>query len=142
MLPGVPVALPPPEAAIVRAVNVQRAAHGLPALRAARKLSRVAETHSVDQLRHDILGHHSSDGTPFARRIARAGAFRTVGEVIAFAPSGARTRGRTVVRMWMRSPAHRAQLLNPAFRLVGVGRVRGALGRTSGAMVTADLAAR
>ena len=136
-----PVALPPPELAIVRAVNAQRAAHGLPRLRVGRRLSRVAERHSVDQLRRNVLGHTSSDGTSFATRIARAGSFRVKGEIIAFAPRR-RSRAQAVIRLWMASPSHRAQLLDPGFRVIGVGRVRGALGRSRGAVVTADLARR
>ncbi len=137
-----PVPLPPPEIAIVRAVNAQRVAHGVPALKAVRGLSRVAERHSRDQLRRDRLGHDSSDGTPFAGRIAQAGRYRTAGEVIAFTSRGSSSRARSVVRLWMRSPGHRAQLLDPRFRVVGVGRVRGRLGSRGGAVVTADLAAR
>ncbi len=135
-----PVALPPPERAIVRAVNEQRAAYGLPNLRISRTLSRSAQRHSVDQLRHDVLNHTSSDGTSFGRRLARTGHYRIAGEVIAFAPRGAQSRARAVVRLWMQSPGHRAQVLNPAFRLVGVGRVRGLLGRSRGTVVTVDFA--
>lgn len=131
-----------PERAIVHAVNVERAAHGLPGVRAIRGLSRLAERHSRDQLRHGLVGHDSSDGTPFARRIARVGSFAAAGEVVAFAPRGSASRARDVVRMWMRSSPHRAQLLNPAYRVVGVGQARGGLGSRSGAMVTADFARR
>ena len=141
-VPHMAVALPPPELAIVRAVNAERTAHGLRALRPVRGLSRAAERHSRDQLSHDRLDHASSDGTTFARRIARTGRYRTAGEVIAFTPRGAGSRARAVVRLWMGSPAHRAELMNPAFRIMGVGRVRGGIGGLRGAVVTADLAAR
>lgn len=137
-----PVALPPPERAIVRVINQERAAHGLRALRTSRTLSRSAERHSEDQLRHDVLDHSSSDGTSFAKRVARVGRFRVAGETIAFAPRGPRSRARAVVSMWMRSPGHRAELLAPGFRLLGVGRVRGVLGRSRGVVVTADFARR
>lgn len=137
-----PVPLAPPERAIVQAVNAERTARGLPALRVTRKLSRSAERHSRDQLKHDRLAHESPDGTPFARRIARVAKYRAVGEVLAFAPRGSASRGRAVVRLWMRSPPHRAQVLNPRYRVVGVGRVRGGLHGQRGAVVTADLAVR
>lgn len=135
-----PVALDVPERAIVRAVNLERAAVGLPDLRATRRLSRGAERHSRDLLRHGFIGHASSDGTPFARRVARIGSFRIAGEVVAFVPRGSASRARSVVRMWMRSPSHRRQLLNGRFRIIGIGRARGALSARRGAMVTADLA--
>ena len=137
-----PIDLPPPERAIVRAVNSVRASHGLPRLRVARRLSRTAERHSVDQLRRDWMGHASSDGTSASRRIARSGSFRVSGEVIAFAPRGSASRARSVVRMWLRSPSHRDRLLDARYRVLGVGRVRGALGPLRGVLVTADLAAR
>ncbi len=130
-----------PERAIVRAVNAERAAIGLPGLRATRRLSRGAERHSRDLLRNDRLAHVSSDGTPFARRIARVGSFRLAGEVIAFVPQGPASRARSVVGMWMRSPSHRRQLLNGRFRIIGIGRTRGALSARRGAMITVDLAA-
>ena len=137
-----PIHLPPPERAIVRVVNHERKVHGLRTLRPVKSLTRAAERHSWDQLRYDFYGHASSDGTPFYRRIRRVIAFRTAGEVVAFAPRGSRSRARSVVRMWMRSPTHRRQLLDPNFRLLGVGRVRGRLGSRRGAMVTADFAQR
>ena len=136
------VPLDMPERAIVRAVNAERAALGLPGLRANRRLSRGAARHSHDLLRNDRLGHASSDGTPFARRIARVGSFRLAGEVIAFAPRGSGFRARTVVRMWMRSPSHRRQLLDGRFRVMGIGRMYGALSSQRGTMVTVDLAVR
>lgn len=136
-----PAPLPPPERALVQEFNAQRVAHGLPKLRVSRRLSRVAERHSRDLLRHDRLDHTSTDGTPFSRRIGRIGRFRIKGEVLAFAPRG-KTRARSVVRMFMRSPMHRAQILDPRFRVIGVGRVRGNLVTTRGAMVTADLGGR
>ncbi len=137
-----PVDLPPPERAIVRAVNVERLARGLAPLRAARGLTRAAESHSRDVLRIGRLDHRSADGGSFARRVARAGHRGAVGEVLAFAPRGSRSDPVAVVRLWMASAPHRAALLDPRYRVLGVGSVRGSLHRTRGLVVTADLAAR
>ncbi len=134
--------LAPPERAVVRAVNAERVARGLPALRAARTLSRSAEGRTRDQLRYGRLSHTSSDGTPFARRIARAGTFRVAGELLAFAPRGVSSRAREIVRMWLASPVHRAALLDGGYRIIGVGRARGAMRGQRVSLVTADLAAR
>jgi uncharacterized protein YkwD len=136
------VPLAPPERAIVQAVNVERTARGLSPVRTFRGLSRAAESHSWDQLRYDRFGHDSADGTPFGRRIARVGRFRMSAEVVAFAPRGSGSGARSIVRLWMRSSGHRAQVLNPNFRILGVGRVRGRLQGQLGTMVTADLAVR
>lgn len=137
-----PVPLAVPEAAIVRAVNVQRHAHGLPGLRATLGLSRVAERHSRDQMRRNRMGHDSSDGSSLAGRVARTGRVGPAGEVLAFTPRGARSRARVVVRMWMRSPLHRRQLLTRRYRVIGVGRVPGMMGARRGAIVTAVFATR
>ena len=49
---------------------------------------------------------------------------------------------RKVVRMWMASPGHRAVLLSPSGRRIGVGKRAGRLGTAKRAVFTADLASR
>ena len=44
--------------------------------------------------------------------------------------------------MWMNSPPHRAVLLAPAGRRIGVGKRRGKLGSARRAVFTADLTSR
>jgi uncharacterized protein YkwD len=59
------------------------------------------------------------------------------GEDLAWGPADA----AWVVTQWLASPEHRANLLRPGFRRVGVGTVRGTFGGYSGALVvTADFA--
>jgi uncharacterized protein YkwD len=128
------------ENAIVRLVNVERRRYGLRRLRVSSALTRSAEQHSWDCLRHDWISHVSSDGTGPDRRIARVTAARASGETMAWSQRGAGSGARSIVRMWMRSSAHRAVVLSPKFRRVGVGRIRGKLGATAGVMVTADFA--
>ena len=128
------------ERKVVRIVNRIRRRHGLRRLRASRSLARAATAHSGDMLRRDFLGHHSSDGTPMSMRVRRYTRARWIGENIA-AVSGRRT-ARRAVRMWMRSPSHRAVLLSPAGRRIGIGKRRGKLGSARRAVFTADLASR
>jgi uncharacterized protein YkwD len=128
------------ERKVVRIVNRMRARHGLRRLRASRSLSRAATAHSRDMLRRDYLGHASSDGTPMGRRVRRYTGARWVGECVA-ALSG-RGTSRLVVRLWMESPPHRAILLSPSARRLGVGRSRGRLGSARRTVFTADLASR
>jgi uncharacterized protein YkwD len=129
------------ERKVVRLVNRIRARHGLRRLRASRALARAASDHTGDILRSDILSHCSSDGTPMATRVRRYTGADWVGENIA---TIARTRSaaRKVVRMWMASPGHRAVLLSPSGRRIGVGRRAGRLGGAKRAVFTADLASR
>lgn len=122
------------EIGVLRSVNRVRARHGLPRLRASRRISFIATVHAVDMARHRFLSHSSSNGTPFNTRIRLVENARTVGETLA-AMRG-RTTGRRIVRAWMRSPSHRAQVLNPRYRRVGVGRATSA----GLVFVTADFA--
>ena len=126
------------ERAVVRTINVERLERGLPRLRESRRLARAARRHSADQLRRGLLSHSSADGAPLGARLARVTRAWKVGETVAWlpaAPSAAR-----FVRAWLDSPGHREQLLDPAYRRIGVGRRRGTLSAAAGIMVTADFA--
>jgi uncharacterized protein YkwD len=126
------------ERAIVRQVNRERHRFGLRAVRLTRSLNRAAVRHSRMILRANVLTHDGTHGTPFAARIRRSVRFRGVGETLAWMPRGSGTGARTVVALWMASPPHRATLLDPSFRRIGVGRLRGRLGAVGGVAVTAD----
>ncbi len=127
------------EAAIVREINLTRAREGLRALRPSARLARVADHHSADQLQRGGISHTSLAGLSPALRVRRLTRARAVGETIAFLP-GSAARAAHVVRLWLASPPHRAALLTPRYRRVGVGRRGGALGRTTGTVVTANFA--
>jgi uncharacterized protein YkwD len=122
------------EHAVARAINRIRDRHGLHRLHMSRRLSGVAAWHSFDLLAHGLLSHASSDGTSFDRRIRHAVPARSVGEtLIEFRGN---CSGGRIVRYWMHSPPHRAEILSPGFRRLGVGR--GTFRGTS--VVTADFA--
>ena len=121
--------------AVVRQVNAERRRAGVRLLRRSAPLARVAAAHGGELAWLGRLDHASADGTPMHVRIRRALPARRVGETLAWLPPGA-AGASAAVAAWMRSPSHRAQLLSPAFRRVGVAR------RVSpaGVVVTADLA--
>jgi uncharacterized protein YkwD len=121
------------ETALVRAMNSARTSHGLRALRVDYRLERVARAHSVDMLRRQYFAHGS-----FFARLTGSGAFGpTFGENLAWGPASA----GWVVSAWLASPEHRANLLRPGFRRVGVGAVIGTFEGQGGTMVvTADFA--
>ena len=129
------------ERKVVRLVNKIRARHGLRRLRASRALARAANDHTGDILRTDVLSHCSSDGTPMATRVRRYTGADWVGENIATVTRKG-SAARKVVRMWMASPGHRAVLLSPSGRRIGVGKRAGRLGTAKRAVFTADLASR
>jgi uncharacterized protein YkwD len=69
--------------------------------------------------------------------------FWSVGENIAW---GGDSRGtpKSIVKSWMHSPPHRANILNPQFRALGVGFARGRPGgkREGAGMYTTDFGMR
>jgi uncharacterized protein YkwD len=129
------------ERKVIRLVNVVRVRHHLPQLFASRRLGHAARLHSADMVRRGFLTHLSSDGTAMFDRVRRHFPARLVGETVA-AVHGTRGLAGTVVRMWMASPPHRAIVLGPSFRRMGVGGRRGFLQANRAMYVTADFAGR
>ncbi len=127
------------EAAVVREINVARSREGLRALRPSRALARAAARHSGEQVRRGRISHTSARGASPALRVRRLTRARGVGETIAYLP-GTAARAAHVVRLWLASPPHRAALLGPAYRRVGVGRVTGRMRASTGTVVTANFA--
>jgi uncharacterized protein YkwD len=111
------------ERALVGQMNRVRAAHKRRALRPLATLRRPARAQSRYLLRIGELSHDSRDGSPFWTRLVAAGFPRNrfTGENLAMVSGCQRTAARRTVAMWMASPPHRANLLNPRFRWVGAG---------------------
>ncbi len=126
------------EASLFSAMNAARAEHGLVPLHLDGRLEGAARRHSRKMLRTGTFFHGE-----FAARIRSAGVrTRTVGENLAWAAGGVGL-ARSIVQMWLESPAHRANLLRPGYRLVGVGAPAGPFnGFPYVQMVTADFAGR
>jgi uncharacterized protein YkwD len=130
------------ERAIVRAVNAQRAQHGLGAVKPTTKLARAADFHSWEMLTADYFAHSSRNGGGFERRVRRFARYRAVGETLAWVTRCGRGSARTVVGMWMNSAPHRAILLSSTFRRIGVGKRTGSLGSQRACVVTANFASQ
>lgn len=82
------------------------------------RLGRAAARHAEDMAQNGSLSHRGSGGSSLTDRIEAVGyRFQAVAENIA---SGALSPER-VVEMWMASPGHRANILNPVFRDAGIG---------------------
>jgi uncharacterized protein YkwD len=124
------------ETSFVRSVNAVRKAHGLQPLRVDPVLARTARAYSAELLRQNVFTHGD-----FASRLAASGARGpTFGENLAWGVGGAATAG-SIVRAWMASPGHRANLLRPGYQRVGVGALVGTFAGYRGAtVVTADFA--
>jgi uncharacterized protein YkwD len=98
------------------AVNDERRAHGASALRLSPGLARSAGRYARSLLDRDVFEHGARISAPWR--------FRLLGENLALLP-GHGAWPRRVVRMWMRSPAHRRVLLDPRMRKLGAGRATG-----------------
>ena len=124
------------EIRLVAMINQVRAAHVLPPLRLDSKLERAARYHSVDMLEHGYFAHG-----PFAARIRSFGVSgRIVGENLAWG-AGRGGQAGSVLRLWLRSPEHRNNLLRPSFRRIGLGMPIGPFGGYRNTrMITADFA--
>jgi uncharacterized protein YkwD len=129
-------ALSSSEASLLQSVNAVRTSHGLAPLRMDIRLVRAARGHSADMMRRQYFAHGS-----VARRALAAGARGPVfGEDLAW---GTRVTAQLVVNRWLASPGHRAVMLRPGFRRVGIGISFGTFaGHGNAAVVTADFAGR
>jgi uncharacterized protein YkwD len=100
--------------AVLCLINGERSAYGLPPLMASAKLDRAAQGWTDSMVASDDFTH----GNAFMNRISATGFdWTTVGENIA---TGYESPA-TVVRAWMQSPGHCANILDPAYREVGTG---------------------
>ncbi|WSK02067.1 CAP domain-containing protein (plasmid) [Streptomyces sp. NBC_01320] len=104
--------------------NAERAAAGAAPLLADLRLTEAAQTHSTDMVLRFFYSHTSPEGREPRHRARAAGwPHPVVGENIA---CGQLTPAQ-VVRGWMDSPAHRANILNPTFTHLGIGYAAGGL---------------
>jgi uncharacterized protein YkwD len=116
-------------------INVQRARHGLRALRQNADLARSSARHSADMVSGDYFDHVSPAGeTPLARIKASTylpgSSAYMVGENIALGTMQLAAPA-AIVASWMGSSDHRANILNSDFRDTGIGIVAQAPGRYS-----------
>jgi uncharacterized protein YkwD len=80
-------------------------------------LTRAAAAHAADMAANGFMGHRGSDGSTAAERVNRAGyRWRSFGENVA---AGQRDAD-TVVRSWLESPEHCANIMSPLFAEMGV----------------------
>jgi uncharacterized protein YkwD len=139
------------ESAVLAELNLVRLEHGLKQLRANPKLTAAADHHSLEMVRSGYFGHESADGSHFAKRIKAFYQPRTarrpwtVGENLIW--QAPRLTARAAVVSWLASPGHRENLLESAFREVGVSAVRargapGVYGNRSVVVLTVDFGAR
>jgi uncharacterized protein YkwD len=96
-------------------VNSERAGHGVAKLRPAPALARSARGYARSLLRRGVLAHPARLTAP---------RFRLLGENLAVV-GGRRPQPGQAVTLWLRSAGHRAVMLDPRMRSIGIGRASG-----------------
>lgn len=109
-------------AQVVTLVNAERAKQGAGPLQANDNLMRSAQDYSVILGQGTCFEHTCAPVPELRNRVTNAGygGFSRIGENIA---AGDQT-AEAVVASWMTSPGHRANILNPEFKEIGVGVTR------------------
>ena len=138
------------ETGVFQKLNETRAEHGLAPLKLSARLTSASSVHTVDMASNGYFDHSSRDGTPFWKRVdqwygSNGYSSWVVGENILWS-SPSLTPARAIA-LWMASPEHRANILNPKWREVGVAavHVNGAPGVYHGlpvTVITTDFGAR
>ena len=113
-----PAKISPTVYRIVELVNVQRASRNLTLVKVNPLLVMEAQRFSGVQARLGRLSHRGVDGSNAGQRLTRAGyRWRFFGENLA---AGQQTP-EALVSAWMKSPSHRANVLHPRAREIGIG---------------------
>lgn len=106
------------EADVAARTNTERSAQGLAPLTAESCVDRYAEAHAATMAAQQRMVHQD------LQPILSACGLNRVGENVAYGfPSG-----EAVMTAWLNSPGHSANIVNPGFRLLGVGAVQAADG--------------
>lgn len=117
------------ELGMLAMINGARGAAGLEPLRLITLLNQAAEAHSAWMLEADSFGHDGDDGTSPADRMAEAGypfegatlALENIGWQSARGDAGYEDDIAQIHDSLMASPEHRANILNPDARDIGIG---------------------
>lgn len=117
---------------ILSLTNESRTTAGLPALKANEALAAAAQAKANDMLQYDYFAHTSPSGVSPWHWLEQAGyAYHYAGENLAI-NFGSATQEENA---WMKSPTHRANILNDRYTEAGVGVAEGKINGES-ALVT------
>ena len=114
------------ESGVLQQLNAIRVQHGLVPLKISARLTASADQHSAEMGADGYFEHNSHDGTAFWKRIAHWYAstgygYWSVGENLLW--SSPDVDPKHALELWMNSPEHRANILAPRWREIGVSAV-------------------
>ena len=118
--------LTPLESGVLVDINTFRRAHHLTPLKLSTRLGAAAMQHTQEMAADGYFAHESHDGSLFWKRIqafygSSPWRYWSVGENLLWSsPDVSPTKA---LQMWLASPEHRANLLNPRWREIGVAAV-------------------
>jgi len=117
------------ERGVLADINAVRVGHGLARLTLNAQLTGAARAHSRQMAADGYFAHESQDGTAFWRRVQgfyRSTPWRvwSVGENLLW--SSPDISASRALRLWLASPEHRKNLLDPRWREIGVSAVHAA----------------
>jgi uncharacterized protein YkwD len=105
-------------------INAFRAQHGLARLRLNTQLTAASRAHSQQMAQDGYFAHESADGSAFWKRLRGFTASSrswSVGENLLW--SSPDIDGAHALKLWLASPEHRKNLVNPRWREIGVSAV-------------------
>jgi uncharacterized protein YkwD len=114
------------ESSVLGDINAFRAQHGLTKLRLSPQLTTAARAHSQQMAQDGFFAHESADGSAFWKRLqifyaSSPSHYWSVGENLLW--SSPDIDGAHALQLWLASPEHRKNLVNPAWREIGVSAV-------------------
>jgi uncharacterized protein YkwD len=116
---------------MLQLVNAERAKSGLKPLKADLEMTQLARKHSADMFTRGYFSHNTPEGLdPFDRMHQSKIKFITAAENLAFAQT--LTTAHTGL---MKSPGHRANILNGVYGRLGIGII---YSTTHGLMITQE----
>jgi uncharacterized protein YkwD len=120
---GTSVAVDTLDSALLVQINDVRGTHDLVPLKRSAPLSESADEHSAEMARVGYFAHSSRDRSSFSTRIehvysSSGYAYWSVGENLLYA--GPSIGAVDAMSLWMHSPGHRANILDPSWREIGI----------------------
>lgn len=106
--------------AAVCLMNMARRAAGQKALRSSRPLGKAARAHTKDMVRRRFYAHEGPGGPRLSGRLRKVRFRRPAGENLGTG-GGSLATPQAMLEAWLASPPHKANILRPSFRQVGVG---------------------